>query len=64
MTHARTRGRTGSAQRTFRDGVFGVTESEIEPGRSVPGDWNEALIERWVDRKAKRAVERATRVSA
>lgn len=32
---------------------------EIEPGRGVPGDWNTALVERWVDRKARRAAERS-----
>jgi hypothetical protein len=41
-----------------RDGVAGVKAHEIEPGRSVPNDWDRALVERWEDRKARRAAER------
>ncbi|HUO23665.1 MAG TPA: hypothetical protein VMU59_14205 [Caulobacteraceae bacterium] len=32
---------------------------EIEPGRSVPNNWDEHLFETWTDRKARLAAERA-----
>lgn len=34
-------------------------DHEIEPGRAVPNDWDKHLVERWVDRKARLARERA-----
>ena len=37
----------------------GLWPHEIEPGRSVPADWNKALTETWAERKARRAAERA-----
>lgn len=30
---------------------------EIEPGRSVPNNWDKHLVETWADRKARRARE-------
>lgn len=32
-------------------------QTEIEPGRSVPADWESVLTETWADRKARRAAE-------
>lgn len=55
-----TRGRDASKDyRANRQGIVGVRDTEIEPGRAVVNDWNSWVVERWVDRKARRLAERA-----
>lgn len=46
-----------SASRRRADFVraHGCLPHEIEPGRSVPSDWNKALFEPWSARKKRRA---------
>ncbi len=36
---------------------------EIEPGYSVPANWDRELFEPWAVRKARRAAERATKTN-
>lgn len=60
------RGNSGNARAEPRRGapmVNGVPvhPHEIEPGRSVPADWNKHLFEPWADRKARLAAEWAAR---
>jgi hypothetical protein len=47
-----------ASARVRRDGIDGVSLIEIEPGRSVPNNWDDALFEPWAVRKARRAEER------
>jgi hypothetical protein len=51
--------RSAGNRRARRDGVEAVTAIEIETGRAVPNHWDERhLVERWEDRKARRAAEK------
>lgn len=43
-----------SHEKRIRDGIAGVRAVEIEPGRRVPNNWDDHMVESWAERKAKR----------
>lgn len=51
--------RNGQVRRPAPRRLGYLWQNEIEPGRTVPSDWNKELFESWADRKARRAREGA-----